>query len=130
MLMKKLVLLFLSFIPLLLTAQPVKDSKQFTLFDVVFTYTKENADNSTPSKSHYYVKGDKINPERPKDWTHRLTTGMAPYTSAWRSWKSLRARHPQPGAYAISPTKDRVMDMVVRIQGFTRMWEYMKKMYP
>ena len=42
---------------------------QFVLFDVTFTFTKEDAENSTPSKSHYYVKGDLINPERPKDWT-------------------------------------------------------------
>lgn len=42
---------------------------QFVLFDVTFTYTKEDADSSTPSKSHYYVKGDLINPKRPKDWT-------------------------------------------------------------
>jgi hypothetical protein len=41
---------------------------QFVLFDVTFTFTKEDADNSTPSKSHYYVKGDLINPKRPKDW--------------------------------------------------------------
>ena len=44
-------------------------ASQFVLFDVTFTYTKENADNSTPSKSHYYVKGDLINPDRPRDWT-------------------------------------------------------------
>lgn len=42
---------------------------QFVLFDVTFTYTKEDADNSTPSKSHYYVKGDMLNPKRPHDWT-------------------------------------------------------------
>jgi hypothetical protein len=42
---------------------------QFVLFDVTFTYTKEDADNSKPSKSHYYVKGDKLNPARPRDWT-------------------------------------------------------------
>lgn len=42
---------------------------QFVLFDVTFSFTKEDADNSKPSKSHYYVKGDLINPERPKDWT-------------------------------------------------------------
>jgi len=42
---------------------------QFTLFDVTFTYTKEDADNSKPSKSHYYVKGDMLNKDRPKDWT-------------------------------------------------------------
>ena len=43
--------------------------KQFILFDVEFTYTKADADNSTPSKSHFYVTGNLINPERPKDWT-------------------------------------------------------------
>ncbi len=43
-------------------------AEQFVLFDVTFTYTKENADNSVPSKSHYYVKGDKINPNRPANW--------------------------------------------------------------
>jgi len=43
--------------------------EQFVLFDVTFTYTKEDADNSKPSKSHYYVKGDLINRDRPKDWT-------------------------------------------------------------
>jgi len=42
---------------------------QFVLFDVTFTFTKEDAENSKPSKSHYYVKGDLINPDRPKDWT-------------------------------------------------------------
>jgi hypothetical protein len=42
---------------------------QFVVFDVTFIFTKEDADNSTPSKSHYYVKGDLINPDRPKDWT-------------------------------------------------------------
>jgi hypothetical protein len=42
---------------------------QFVLFDVTFAFSKEDADNSTPSKSHYYVKGDRINPDRPKDWT-------------------------------------------------------------
>jgi hypothetical protein len=42
---------------------------QFVLFDVAFTYTKQDADTSTPSKSHYYVRGDKLNPDRPRDWT-------------------------------------------------------------
>ncbi len=42
---------------------------QFVLFDVTFTFTKDDAENSTPSKSHYYVKGDLINADRPKDWT-------------------------------------------------------------
>ena len=44
-------------------------ASQFVLFDVTFGYTKEDADNSKPSKSHYYVKGDLINPDRPRDWT-------------------------------------------------------------
>jgi hypothetical protein len=43
-------------------------AEQFVLFDVTFTYTKEDADNSKPSKSHYYVK-EQLNPKRPKDWT-------------------------------------------------------------
>src|SRR4051812_28774174 len=42
---------------------------QFVLFDVTFNYTKEDADNAKPSKSHYYVKGDALNKDRPKDWT-------------------------------------------------------------
>jgi hypothetical protein len=42
---------------------------QFVLFDTTFTFTKEDADNAKPSKSHYYVKSDKLNPVRPKDWT-------------------------------------------------------------
>jgi hypothetical protein len=42
---------------------------QFVLFDETFTFTKEDADNSKPSKSHYYVKGDKLNKDRPRDWT-------------------------------------------------------------
>jgi len=44
-------------------------ANQFVLIDVTFTFTKEDAENSTPSKSHYYVRGDAVNPNRPKDWT-------------------------------------------------------------
>ncbi|WP_211240584.1 hypothetical protein [Adhaeribacter aquaticus] len=76
--MKKYLLYLFFLLPTVLLAQaaknakPVKNAaqqKQFVLFDVEFTYTKEDADNSTPSKSHYYVTGNKINPNRPKDWT-------------------------------------------------------------
>jgi len=42
---------------------------QFVLFDATFTYSKDDADNSKPSKSHYYIKGDQLNPSRPTDWT-------------------------------------------------------------
>jgi len=53
----------------LLLAPAFAVAEQFVLFDVTFTYTKNDADTSTPSKSHYYVRGDAINPARPKDWT-------------------------------------------------------------
>ena len=48
---------------------PAPNGEQYVLFDVTFNYTKADADNSTPSKSHYYVKAPHINPDRPKDWT-------------------------------------------------------------
>jgi hypothetical protein len=73
--MKRYLLFLLFFTPTVLLAQSGKSSKkranpkQFVLFDAEFTYTKEDADTSTPSKSHYYVTGNKINPNRPKDWT-------------------------------------------------------------
>jgi hypothetical protein len=44
-------------------------NRQFILFDVEFDYTKENADHSTPSKSHLYITGEKLNIETPKNWT-------------------------------------------------------------
>jgi hypothetical protein len=47
----------------------IGSAAQFVLFDVTFTYTKADADNSTPSKSHFYVRGDLLNPDRPRDWT-------------------------------------------------------------
>ncbi len=53
----------------LLLTPNVARAEQFVLFDVTFTFTKMDADNSTPSKSHYYVKGAAINAKRPKDWT-------------------------------------------------------------
>jgi hypothetical protein len=53
----------------LIAAPSVSHAEQFVLFDVTFTYTKEDADNSKPSKSHYYVKGDMLNKDRPRDWT-------------------------------------------------------------
>jgi hypothetical protein len=60
----------LTFVGLLaLTTPTVSRADQFVLFDVTFNYTKEDADNSKPSKSHYYVRGKMVNPDRPKDWT-------------------------------------------------------------
>lgn len=53
----------------LLSAGPAASAQQFLLFDATFTYTKEDADNSKPSKSHYYVRDKMLNADRPKDWT-------------------------------------------------------------
>jgi len=53
----------------LLMAPIASQAAQFVLFDVTFSYTKEDADNSKPSKSHYYVKDPVLNMNRPKDWT-------------------------------------------------------------
>lgn len=65
--MKHFVLGVIFLFPVLIWSQ--SEQNQFVLFDVEFTYTKQDADTSTPSKSHYYVTGDRLNPDRPKDWT-------------------------------------------------------------
>ncbi len=54
---------------LLLSSITTGSAAQFVLFDVTFTFTKEDADNSKPSPSHYYVKEPVLNPKRPVDWT-------------------------------------------------------------
>jgi hypothetical protein len=61
-----LVLLTLLLLPNFL---PGQSPRQFVLFDVEFNYTKADADNSKPSKSHYYVTGSMLNAQRPSDWT-------------------------------------------------------------
>jgi predicted outer membrane protein len=53
----------------LLLSGPAARAQQFVLCDATFTFTKEDADNSKPSKSHYYVRDKMLNAERPKDWT-------------------------------------------------------------
>ena len=53
----------------LAVAPSMNYAAQFVLFDVTFNYSKTDADTSTPSKSHYYVRGDALNPDRPRDWT-------------------------------------------------------------
>lgn len=55
----------------LLTA-PTAHAEQFVFLDVTFTYTKSDADNATPSKSHYYVKSDRLNMATPTDWTQPI----------------------------------------------------------
>ena len=64
--MKNIAILFFLLLPKLLLAQ---QPKQFVLFDTEFTFTKKNANNSKPSKSHYYVTGNMLNTQRPTDWT-------------------------------------------------------------
>jgi len=44
-------------------------AEQFVLFDVTFPFTQEDALNSKPNQSHYYVKEPVLNTGRPKDWT-------------------------------------------------------------
>ncbi|MCB1234671.1 MAG: hypothetical protein KDM91_06330 [Verrucomicrobiae bacterium] len=66
--MKSFPSVFLFFAGSILAAAPAR-ADQFVLFDVTFTFTHEDALNSKPSQSHYYVKSDRLNPERPKDWT-------------------------------------------------------------
>jgi hypothetical protein len=64
--------LALLFVPALMRAQTTNKASvknQFVLFDVEYTYTKHDADNSIPNKSHFYVKHDMLNPNVPKDWT-------------------------------------------------------------
>ena len=63
--MQKVMMLMAVLFPAILYGQ----THQFVLFDEEFTYTKYDADHSSPSQSHYYVTGKKINPDRPKDWT-------------------------------------------------------------
>ena len=58
----------LSFLFLIMVTA-ISHAEQFVLFDVTFPFTKADADNATPSKSHYYVKGPMLNAQRPKDWT-------------------------------------------------------------
>jgi hypothetical protein len=52
-----------------LVSASFSQADQFVLFDVTFPFTKSDADNAKPNPSHYYVKGDMLNAERPKDWT-------------------------------------------------------------
>lgn len=54
---------------ILLGSTSMSRGEQFVLFDATFTYTKQDADTSKPSKSHYYVRDKMLNPDRPKDWT-------------------------------------------------------------
>ena len=53
----------------MLLAPATGRAEQFVLFDVTFTFTREDAENSKPSKSHFYVRDKMLNPERPRDWT-------------------------------------------------------------
>lgn len=56
----------------LLAVPQLAQAEQFVLFDATLTYTHEDALNSKPSKSHYYVREPLLNPERAKDWTNPI----------------------------------------------------------
>ncbi len=50
--------------------EPVARAEQFVLLDATFDYTWQDAQNSKPSLSHYYVnEGNFLNKARPRDWT-------------------------------------------------------------
>jgi len=72
---KRSFLLLFAIVPLLLFGQPAKtyedfsSATQFVLFDAEFSYSKKDADNSAPSKSHFYVTDEMLNTNRPIDWT-------------------------------------------------------------
>lgn len=53
----------------LLTSLAKSYAEQFVLFDTTFTFTQEDALNSKPSQSHYYLRGSMLNESRPVDWT-------------------------------------------------------------
>jgi hypothetical protein len=53
----------------LMAAASIAYAEQFVLFDTTFTFTKADADNGTPNKSHYYVREPLLNVNRPVDWT-------------------------------------------------------------
>jgi len=59
-----------AWIVLFLTAAPLTArADQFVLFDATFTYTWDDAMNSSPSKSHYYVTPNNwLNKARPTNW--------------------------------------------------------------
>ena len=68
--MKKvsLILFYLLTASMAFAQKKASPKEQFVLFDVQFDYSKYDADHSLPNKSHFYVKGDLINPARPLNW--------------------------------------------------------------
>ncbi|HEX3695181.1 MAG TPA: hypothetical protein VH374_07310 [Polyangia bacterium] len=51
-----------------LAGVPAARADQFVFLDVTFTYTKMDADTSSPDKSHYYVYANRLNPTTPRNW--------------------------------------------------------------
>ena len=56
-------------IVLLIVSASLCRADQFVLFDVTFPFTQQDALNAKPNQSHYYVRGEMMNAQRPKDWT-------------------------------------------------------------
>ncbi len=102
-------------------------AEQFVLFDTTFTYTKEDADNSKPSKSHYYVKGAMLNEDRPKDWTSPVDYRNGTVHVRLEVIEKPKGIRQQPGAFATYPTKVRRTDMDVSEPMFTNLRVSMRK---
>src|SRR6516164_6952329 len=84
----------------LLLAGATGHAQQFVLFDETFTFTKEDADNSKPSKSHYYVRGKMLNADRPKDWTTPVDYRNGTVHIRAEVLENRRAAHPPRGRCA------------------------------
>ena len=89
-------------------------AEQFILFDVTFTYTKADADNSRPSKSHYYVHGKDLNPDRPRDGRPQSIIAMERSTSGLRLSKSPKVASPRHGPFATFRIKAKRMATAAR----------------
>lgn len=111
-------------LPLLVSAE------QFVLYDVTFTYTKQDADTSTPSKSHYYVKGDRLNPNRPTDWTSPVDYRNGTVHIRAEILENRLATKRRPGPFATSPTKASATATAARARRSTRNPECMKPISP
>jgi len=102
----------------LLVAAPLR-AAQFVLFDATFTYTKEDADNSKPSKSHYYIKGAALNPERPRDWTAPVDYRNGTVHIRLEVLENRPAASRRRGASATSRTRARATATAAPARSFT-----------
>src|SRR5262249_29974310 len=85
-----------------------KNIHRFALFDVTFTFTKQDADNSGPSQSHYYVREPALNPNRPRDWTSPVDyRNGTVHIRVMKDKNNLHA-HKRPDPEKFFPTRVRI----------------------